>query len=46
MTTERPTPAELGAQLAETWPPITDEQVEAAARILATVTRLPESPEE
>lgn len=31
------TPAEYGRQLAEAAPPLTDEQVEAAARILATV---------
>lgn len=31
------TPAEYGAHLAETAPRLTDEQVEAAARILATV---------
>lgn len=31
------TPAELGALAASLLPPISDEQVEAAARILATV---------
>lgn len=31
------TPAEAGAALALAAPPLTDEQVEAAARILATV---------
>lgn len=31
------TPAEYGAQLAEQAPPLTDAQVEAAARILASV---------
>lgn len=30
-------PADAGAVLAATWPPITDEQAEHAARILATV---------
>lgn len=35
----RLTPAELGARLAATWPPLTDEQIEAAARILATVVQ-------
>lgn len=30
-------PREAGAALAATWPPITDEQAEQAARILATV---------
>ena len=29
------TPTEYGADLAETFPPLTDEQVEAAARIFA-----------
>ena len=32
------TPAEYGAYLAEQAPPITDEQAEAAARILAAST--------
>jgi hypothetical protein len=30
-------PAEAGRELARSAPPLTDEQVEAAARILATV---------
>lgn len=30
-------PAEYGAYLADQEPPLTDEQIEAAARILATV---------
>lgn len=33
------TPAEAGRALAATAPPLTDEQVEGAARILATVER-------
>lgn len=33
------TPRELGALLAEDAPPLTDEQVEAAARILALVAQ-------
>jgi hypothetical protein len=33
------TPAEYGRYLAEQEPPITDEQAEAAARILASVER-------
>lgn len=32
------TPAEYGGYLASIAPPLTDEQVEKAARILATVT--------
>lgn len=40
MTTDRPTPAELGAQLADTWTkPLTEEQIEAAARIFVSVIR-------
>ena len=31
------TPQEYGRHLASLWPPITDEQAEAAARILASV---------
>lgn len=34
------TPAEYGQRLAELEPPITDEQAEAAARILATVEQV------
>lgn len=34
------TPAEYGEQLAATMPSITDEQVEAVARILAAVERV------
>lgn len=37
MTTERMTPAEYGAFLARDAAPLTAEQVEAAARILASV---------
>ena len=32
-------PAEYGRQLAATAPPLTEEQVEKAARILATIER-------
>lgn len=31
------TPREAGAELAATWPPLDNEQIEAAARILVTV---------
>lgn len=34
------TPRELGARLADSAPPLADWQIEAAARILATVTDL------
>lgn len=34
------TPAEYGRHLAQQEPPITDEQAEAAARILASVERV------
>lgn len=33
----RPTPTEAGAAFAATEPPLTEEQVEAAARLLAQV---------
>jgi len=33
------TPAEAGAALAATWPPLTDQQIADAARILAAVAR-------
>jgi hypothetical protein len=32
-------PAEAGAAIAATWPPLTDQQVADAARILAAVAR-------
>jgi hypothetical protein len=32
-------PAEAGAAVAATWPPLTERQIESAARILAAVTR-------
>lgn len=41
MTTDRMTPRDLGALRAESAPALTDQQIEKAARILATVTRLP-----
>ncbi|MBA8801714.1 hypothetical protein FB382_003918 [Nocardioides ginsengisegetis] len=31
------TPTEYGEHLALTWPPLTEEQIESAARILASV---------
>lgn len=36
-TASRITPAQYGEQIAATWPPLTDEQVEEIAKILATV---------
>jgi hypothetical protein len=33
------TPAEAGTAVAATWPPLTEQQVADAARILAAVTR-------
>lgn len=37
MTSVNLTPAEYARELVKTWPPLTPEQVEKAARILATV---------